>query len=115
LSIFRVENYVIKPERKDEFTIALNEYLRYRDTHPDLFKGLKSWKIMRQEYGAHTGMYMEIAEFDNLAELETTVNRVHQDKEMKKIIRPFYELIDPTTLSDSIWSPVSAQSWRNLS
>jgi hypothetical protein len=56
-------------------------------------------------------MYMEMAEFDSLAELVTITNRVHQDEGMKKIIRRFCELIDPATLSDSIWSPVVAESW----
>jgi hypothetical protein len=112
LGIFRVERYVVKSEKKDEFTAAMNEYLRYREAHPDLFKGLKSWRILRQEYGAVTGMYMEIAEFDSLAELETTVNRVHQDEGIKKIVRKFYEVIDSATLSDSIWSPVATESWR---
>jgi hypothetical protein len=112
LSIFRVETYVVKLERMDEFTSAMNEYLRYREAHPDLFSGLKSWEILRQEYGPVTGMYMEIAEFDSLSELETTVNRVHQDEGMKRIIRGFYEFLDPATLSDSIWSPVLAESWR---
>jgi hypothetical protein len=112
LGIFRVESYVVKSERREEFTSALNEYLRYRETHPDLFKGLKSWKILRQEYGALTGMYMEIAEFESLAELETTTNRVHQHEEMKRIITRFYELLDPATLSDSIWSPVLAEPCR---
>ena len=112
MSIFRVETYVVKLEKGVEFASAMSEYLRYRDTHPDLFKGLKSFRILRQEYGAVTGMYMEIAEFDSLAELETTVNRVHQDKGTKKIIRRFYELLDPATLSDSIWRPVFAESWK---
>jgi len=114
LGIFRIETYVVKSEKGDAFTSALNEYLRYREAHPDLFKGLKSWKILRQEYGAVAGMYMEMAEFDSLAELETTTNRVHQDEGMKKIIKGFYELVDPATLSDSIWSPVVAESWRKL-
>ena len=112
MSIFRVETYVVKSEKKDEFTAAMNQYLRFRETHPDLFRSLKSWRILRQEYGAVTGMYMEIAEFDSPAELETTVNKVHQDEEMKKISRRFYEIIDSATLSDSIWSPVAAESWR---
>jgi hypothetical protein len=114
LGIFRVESYVVKSERREEFTSVLNEYLRYRETRPDLFKGLKSWRIWRQEYGAVAGMYMEMAEFDSLAELETTANRIHQDEGMKKIIREFYELVDPARLSDSIWSPVVAEPWVKL-
>ena len=67
----------------------MKEYLEYKETHPGLFKGLKSFRMWRQDYGAVTGMYMEMAEFDSLAELETTVNRVHQDEGIKKILGRF--------------------------
>jgi hypothetical protein len=42
LGVFKVETYAVKSERRDEFTSARNEYLRYREAHPDLFKGLEN-------------------------------------------------------------------------
>ena len=107
MGIFVVETYVVKSEKREEFTPALNEFLRYKETHPDLFKGLRSWKLLRQEYGAVVGMYMEMWEFDSLAELETNTDRLHADEGMKKIMKGFLELVDPATLSCNIWSPVA--------
>jgi hypothetical protein len=102
-----VETYVVKSEKREEFTPALNEFLRYKETHPDLFRGLRSWRLLRQEYGAVSGMYIEMWEFDSLAELEKNTDRIFADEGMKKISKGFHLLVDPATLSSNIWSPVA--------
>jgi hypothetical protein len=107
VSIFVVETYVVKAEKREEFTPALNEFLKYKETHPKLFKGLKSWKLLQQEYGTPSDMYIEIWEFDNLAEMEKITVRIFSDRGMKKISNGFHQLVEPTTFSTSIWRPVA--------
>jgi hypothetical protein len=107
LVVFVVETYVVKSEKREEFTPALNEFLRYKETHPDLFSGLRSWRLLRQDYGAVAGMYIEMWEFDNLAEMEKHTDRIFADDGMKKISKGFRQLVDPATFSCNIWSPVA--------
>ena len=107
MSVFVVETYVVKAEKREEFTPALNEFIKYKETHPKLFKGLKSWKLFQQEYGAISDMYIEMWEFDNLAEMEKITATIFSDKGMKKINQGFHQLIEPATFSASIWRPVA--------
>ncbi len=107
MGIFMVETYVVKSEKREEFIPALNEFLRYKETHPDLFRGLRSWRLLRQEYGAVSGMYIEMWEFDSLADLEAITARIFEDEGMKRISKGFHLLVDPATLSSNIWSPVA--------
>jgi hypothetical protein len=106
MSIFMVETYVVKAEKREEFTPALNEFLKYKETHKKVFKGVKSWKLFRQEFGGIWGMYIEMWEFGSLAEMEKITARIFNDEGMKKIGEGFYQLIEPTSYSTSIWQPV---------
>lgn len=60
MSIFVVETYVVRPEKREEFTPALNEFLKFKETHPELFVGLKSWKLYKQEFVGINGLYIEM-------------------------------------------------------
>jgi len=40
MSIFVVETYVVKSEKRDDFTPALKEFLEFKETHTELFMGL---------------------------------------------------------------------------
>ncbi len=106
MSIFMIETYVIRAEKGEEFEPALREFLKYKEEHSQLFKGLKSWKLYRQEYGGISGLYIEMWEFQNLAELEKITARIFEDEGMKRISRGFHQLIEPATYSTNIWSPV---------
>lgn len=107
MSIFVVETYVVRSEKREQFTPALNEFLKYKQAHPKLFKGLKSWKLFQQEYGTPSDMYIEIWEFDNLVEMEKITARIFSDKGMKKISQGFHQLIEPAAFSSNIWRPVA--------
>jgi hypothetical protein len=107
MSVFVVETYVVKSEKRDDFTPALNEFLEFKKTHKELFKGLKSWKLYKQEYGAISGMYIEMWEYENMLEMETISSRIFSDNGMKKISKGFHKLVEPATFSASIWSSVA--------
>jgi hypothetical protein len=99
--------YVVKAEKLSEFDSALNEFLKYKETHQDLFKGLRSWKLLRQEYGAKSSLYIEMWEFDSLADMETNMARIFSDEGMKRIGRGFHQLVEPTSFSTNIWYPIA--------
>lgn len=74
---------------------------------PDLFKEVKSWKLFVQVLGGSFGGYVEMWEFDNMADGEKAMNRMMQDKEFMTAIYPeFASLLVPATHTISIWNPV---------
>ncbi|MEI6531042.1 MAG: hypothetical protein WCN99_06090 [bacterium] len=107
MSIFLVETYVVKAEKRAEFTPALNEFLTYKENHAQLFQGVKSWKLYKQNYGGVSGMMIEMWEFENLSEMEKIDARIFADEGMKKISTNFHQLIEPATFSANIWKPVA--------
>jgi len=109
MSVFLVETYVVRAEKLSELDPALNEFLQFKETRPDLFNGLRSWKLLKQEYGGVSDMYIEMWEFDSLAAMEAIDSRLSSDDEMKRIGRKFHELVEATSFSASIWYPVAAQ------
>jgi hypothetical protein len=105
MSIFSVETYVVRPEKRPEFDPALKEFLKYKETHQELFKGVRSWKLFKQEYGGVSGLYIEMWEFDSLGDMEAITARIFSDEAMKRISRGFHQLIEATSFSNYIWHP----------
>ncbi|MDH4268773.1 MAG: hypothetical protein OEV52_00475 [Dehalococcoidia bacterium] len=107
MSIIRVETYVVRTEKSPEFAALLNEFLKFKKAHPQLFKGVKSWKLYKQDYGQPAGMYVEMWEYENLGQLEEVDKRIFSDEGMKKINAAFHKLVVPATFSASIWNRVA--------
>lgn len=107
MSIIAVETYVVRAEKSVEFTTLLNDFLKFKKAHPQLFKGVKSWELYKQDYGQPAGMYVEMWEYGNLAQLEETNRRIFADERMKKINAAFHKLVVPATFSASIWNRVA--------
>jgi len=42
MSIFIGETYAVKPEKNNEFLPALNEFLTFKESHPELFDCVRS-------------------------------------------------------------------------
>ena len=107
MSIFLVETYLPKQEKQAEFDALLKEFLRFKKENPKVFEGLKSWKLLQQEFGGIGNLYIEMWEFESLQEMEKTQARIHANKEMKRIITEFNELIDQATSANFIWNSVA--------
>ena len=60
MSVFVVETYVVRAEKLEDFGPALREFLDFKERNPVLFKDLKSWRLLKQEYGGVSGMYIEM-------------------------------------------------------
>jgi len=107
MSVIVAETYVARREKTVEFTALLDEFLKFKKAHPQLFRGLKSWKLYKQDYGQPTGMYIEMWEYENLAQMEETNTRIFSDEGIKKINEAFHKLVEPATFSATIWSEVA--------
>jgi hypothetical protein len=107
MSIFLVETYLAKQERHAEFQKLLKEFLRFKKKNPKVFEGLKSWKLLQQEYGGVGNLYIEMWEFGDLHEMERINARIFNNKEMKRINTEFHALIDHASFARFIWNTVA--------
>jgi len=71
-----------------------------------LFEEVKSLKLFAQMFGDITGTYIEMWEFDSMADLEKCWGREDKDEGFMKIHKQFLQLIDPTAFSMKIWNAV---------
>lgn len=106
MSIFLVETYVVRAEKKVEFTPWLHEFLKYKEDHAQLFDGVKSYKFYKQDIGQPRGLHIEVREYESLARMEEIDGRIFADEGMKRIIAEFHQLVEPATFSNVIWSQV---------
>jgi len=107
MSIVLTETYVVKAERQAEFTPLLNKFLKFKEEHAQLFDGLKSWKLYNQEIGQPSGLYIEMLEFESMAEMEEFVRRIFSDERMRTLHAEFHEIFEPATFCTSIWRPIA--------
>ena len=107
MSIFLVETYLAKQERQTEFQKLLKEFLKFKKENPKVFEGLKSWKLLQQEYGGAGNLYIEMWEFEDLQEMEKINARIFKNKEMKGINTEFHSLIDHASFARFIWNTVA--------
>jgi hypothetical protein len=96
----------VKPEKNNEFLPALNEFLTFKESHPELFEDVKSWKLFRKGFGGIAGMYIETWEYESMSEMERVNNMILSNEEMKRINQGFRQLIEASSFSTSIWYPV---------
>jgi len=110
LTVFLVETYVIKPEKQVEFTAykkKWKKFFAYKENRPQLFSGVKSYKMFAQMLGGNYGGYVEMWEFTNLADCEKFFNKVMQSDYTTKLYPEFASLIVPATYSMNVWNPVT--------
>ena len=106
MSIFVVETYIVKEEKREEFEPRLNEFIKYKNDHPHLFPGLKSWKLYKQQIGQPAGLYIEMWEYESLAQMEQD-RTCEIDEGMQRISAGFHKLVEPATFSTSVWIPAA--------
>jgi hypothetical protein len=107
VNIVFVLTYVVKYEKRTEFQILVKRFLKLKKENPEVFEGLKSWRLFQREYGGVAGSYVEMWEYKSLEELDKVNARMMKHKEMMEIHTEFHKLIDHTTLTESIWNTVA--------
>jgi len=106
MSVFMVDKYVVKPEKQGEFMQLMLRFLNYKKENPEKFKGAKSWKLFVQMFGGITHAYIEMWEFDNMADAEKCFANMQKDERFTKMVQEFTLLIDPATRTTNLWSTV---------
>lgn len=106
MSVFALVKYVVKSDRQTEFKELTKKYLEYLKD-PERSKELKSWKLFVQTIGGIANTYIEMMEFDSVADIEKWNTRMMKDEEfMKNIYQKFMRIIESTTYSRNVWNSV---------
>ena len=107
MAVFAVFTYVVKLDRMNEQMAFVADFKAWIKKRPDLFKGMKAWTVYSKLAGGKFGEFVEIAEYENLTELEKNYAAVMQDKEyLTKHYPTMVGLFVPGTLGMEIWNSV---------
>jgi hypothetical protein len=83
MTVFRVETYAIKPEKREEYLAIMKKWVAYIKKNKEECKELKSWRLFSQMIGGNSGGYVEMGEFESLADFEKFMKRTfHGQKEL---------------------------------
>jgi hypothetical protein len=107
MSVLVLETYQVDPDKDAQFGPRLQEFLSYKDSHPEVFPALRSWKLFRQRVGAGVGSYLEMWEYDDVAAVEEGERAAKADEGMRAISAGFHELLQPGTFATSVWNQVA--------
>ena len=80
MTIFVVETYVVKPGKQGELILLLQRMREYKEKNPEGFKEMKSKRIFSQMFGGVSGGYVELNEFDSVADAERYIARTDKDE-----------------------------------
>jgi hypothetical protein len=106
MTVFKVETYIIKPEKQDEYLAIAKKWIVFIK-NKEKFKELKSWRLFSQMTGGNASAYVEMGEFENLANYEKLMERVGHDKEfIETIVSPWMSCMVPGTYSMNLWKSV---------
>jgi hypothetical protein len=108
MAVFRVETYVIKPEKQEDYMTIMKKWAAYVKKNKEKCKELKSWRLFSQMIGGNSGGYVEMGEFDSLAGFEKFMHRTFhgEDALITTIVSGFTACVVPGTYSVNIWNSV---------
>lgn len=108
MTVFRVETYVIKPEKQEKYMAIMKKWAAYIKKNKEKCKELKSWKLFSQMFGGNSGGYVEMGEFESLADSEKFMKRVFHghDDLITTIVSEFTTCVVPGTYSVNMWNSV---------
>lgn len=108
MTVFKVETYVIKPEKQEEYRTTMKKWAAYIKKNKEKCKELRSWKLFSQIISSNAGGYVEMSEFENLTDYEKFISKTFHGPEQffKMIMSVFTTCIVPGTYSVSIWNSV---------
>jgi len=106
MSVFIVEAYVVKPGKQGELMSLLQRIRKYKRKNPEKFKEMKSKKVFSQLLGGISGRYIEMIEFDSMADAEKYMSRIFEDERFMKLYQEALLLTVPATYSITVWNAV---------
>ena len=108
MTIFKVETYVLRPEMQRGYLAVMKRWTSYITKNKEKCRELKSWKLLSQAIGGNVGAYIEIAEFESLADYDKFMHRVFhgQRESTASIVSAFTACVVPGTYSVNVWNSV---------
>jgi len=106
LPVFVVETYVVKPGKQGELMSLLQRMREYKKENPEQFREMKSKRIFSQMFGGISGGYVELNEFNSMADAEKYMARMFKDEGFMKLYQEAIQLIVPATYSLNVWKAV---------
>ena len=106
MGILVVGTMVTKPENRDALLQLWQKFFAYMRKNTELFQEVKSFKVFSQMFGGAANGFVELVEYDSLADYEKLHERLQKDSGYVKLIQEFLQLVDPATLSEQVWKSV---------
>ena len=106
MSVFVIETYVVEPGKQEKLMSLLQRIRKYKEENPESFKEMKLKRMFSQMFGGISGGYIEMNEFDNMAEAEKYRTRVSRDKGFMKLYQEAKLLLVPATYPLNVWKSV---------
>jgi len=107
MTVFVIWTWVVKPEKQEEHNRMMQRYLKYIKENPEISRVVKSMKVFTQTFGGIYGSYVQLIEYNSLADYERLQGRLLKDKEYMEILQEFMLVIDPAKLSVNVWNAVT--------
>jgi hypothetical protein len=106
MTFFLVETYIVKPDKLREFLAYHNKWREWRKMNPEVCKEIKSNKLFRHRFGGNFGGFVEMTEYENLADAEKCLNKMMQSDFITTLYPEFLSLLLPGSYSMNMWSSV---------
>ena len=106
MSVFIIETYVVKLGKQEELVSLLHRIRKYKEENPERFKEMKSKRVFSQMFGGISDGYIEMNEFDSMADAEKYMTRISEDKGFMKLYQDAKLLLVPATYSLNVWKSV---------
>ncbi len=107
MTVVLMWKWVVKQGKHEQHKQLMHRFQEFVRNSPKLFKELKSMRFLTQTFGGISGAYVELAEFESLADLAACLARTSKDEEYRKIDEEWMSLLDPTTFKASLFTAVS--------
>ena len=107
MPVVAVYTYTVKAERYNDQFAFIEKVKDFKRRRPELFKGVRSYLFFSKFAGGKFGDFVEMLEYDSLADLEKGYAEGMQDKEYLETIYPdIVALTIPGTFGMEIWNTV---------
>ena len=106
MTVFIVETYVVKPRKQGELMTLLKRIRKYKKENPENFKEMKSKKVFSQMFGGISGGFIEMNEFDSMADAEKYMTKMQKDEGFMKLYQEALLLTVPATYSLNVWKAI---------
>jgi len=104
MGVVIVNTWVVKPEKQAQFPQLWKRYLKYVKENPEKFREVKSIKLFTQTFGGVYGAYVELVEYNSLADYEKLISRILKDEGFMKFFQEIMLLMEPGTFSLNVWN-----------